>query len=411
MDTPTTVPAPAAGPVKVWNRMRHWVLAHTVDDFYQGLIPAAIPFFVLERGHSYVAASGLALAAALGSSLPQPLLGVLVDRRPLLWLAPAGLLVAGAGAGLAGLAPVYPVVWLLILISGIGIAAFHPAAGRDARRAAGDSTVAMSLFAAGGSVGFFLAPALATPLLSALGIEATALFVPPAVLMAFVLWRHQTRRTAHLPAARITADRDRWGPFLVLTVVAVVRSVLFLGMNTFIALYWIGYLGADRVLGGIALTTFLVGGVVGTVCGGRIADRIGMRATVRLGGAVAVPALVALRLCGDPRLALVLVALAGVAANLPFAVLVKLGQDYLPARPGTAAGVTLGIAVSAGGLFMPVLGDIADRHGPQAALTALCVVPAVAAALAFALPPTDGTDHRGRRPHRGADTPDPGIPG
>lgn len=411
MDTPTTAPAPAAGAVQVWNRMRHWVVAHAVDDFYQGLIPASIPFFVLERGYSYVAASGLALAAALGSSLPQPLLGVLADRRPVLWLAPAGLLVAGAGAGLAGLAPAYPVVWLLILVSGIGIAAFHPAAGRDARRAAGDSTVAMSLFAAGGSVGFFLAPALATPLLSALGIGATALFVPPAVLTAFVLWRHQTRRTAHLPTADITTGRDRWGPFLVLTVVAVVRSVLFLGMNTFIALYWIGYLGADRVLGGVALTTFLVGGVVGTVSGGRIADRIGMRATVRLGGAVAVPALVALRLCGDPRLALVLVALAGVAANLPFAVLVKLGQDYLPARPGTAAGVTLGIAVSAGGLFMPVLGGIADRHGPQAVLTVLCVVPALAAALAFALPPADGADHRGRRPRRGADAPGPGIPG
>ncbi|MFI2334538.1 MFS transporter [Nocardia rhamnosiphila] len=391
--------------------MRHWVVAHAVDDFYQGLIPASIPFFVLERGYSYVAASGLALAAALGSSLPQPLLGVLADRRPVLWLAPAGLLVAGAGAGLAGLAPAYPVVWLLILVSGIGIAAFHPAAGRDARRAAGDSTVAMSLFAAGGSVGFFLAPALATPLLSALGIGATALFVPPAVLTAFVLWRHQTRRTAHLPTADITTGRDRWGPFLVLTVVAVVRSVLFLGLNTFIALYWIGYLGADRVLGGVALTTFLVGGVVGTVSGGRIADRIGMRATVRLGGAVAVPALVALRLCGDARLALVLVALAGVAVNLPFAVLVKLGQDYLPARPGTAAGVTLGIAVSAGGLFMPVLGGIADRHGPQAVLTVLCVVPALAAALAFALPPADGADHRGRRPRRGADAPGPGIPG
>ncbi|MGV9638308.1 MFS transporter [Nocardia rhamnosiphila] len=391
--------------------MRHWVVAHAVDDFYQGLIPASIPFFVLERGYSYVAASGLALAAALGSSLPQPLLGVLADRRPVLWLAPAGLLVAGAGAGLAGLAPAYPVVWLLILVSGIGIAAFHPAAGRDARRAAGDSTVAMSLFAAGGSVGFFLAPALATPLLSALGIGATALFVPPAVLTAFVLWRHQTRRTAHLPTADITTGRDRWGPFLVLTVVAVVRSVLFLGLNTFIALYWIGYLGADRVLGGVALTTFLVGGVVGTVSGGRIEDRIGMRATVRLGGAVAVPALVALRLCGDARLALVLVALAGVAVNLPFAVLVKLGQDYLPARPGTAAGVTLGIAVSAGGLFMPVLGGIADRHGPQAVLTVLCVVPALAAALAFALPPADGADHRGRRPRRGADAPGPGIPG
>src|SRR5260370_131325 len=30
---------------------------------------------------------------------------------------------------------------------------------------------------------------------------------------------------------------------------------------------------------------------------------------------------------------------------MPFAVLVKLGQDYLPTRPGTAAGITLGLGV------------------------------------------------------------------
>ncbi|GGL38189.1 MFS transporter [Nocardia jinanensis] len=369
--------------------MRQWFFAHAVDDFYQGLVPASIPFFVLERGYSYVAASGLALAAALGSSLPQPLLGVLVDRRPLRWMAPAGLLVAGAGAGLAGPAPAYPIVWSLILLSGIGIAAFHPAAGRDARVAAGDSTVAMSLFAAGGSVGFFLAPALATPLLATLGVGATALFIPPAVLMAFVLWRHQSRLGSHPPAAIAAVGRDRWGPFLLLTVVAIIRSVVFLGMNTFIALYWIGYLGAGGVMGGVALTAFLVGGVAGTLAGGRIADRIGMRATIQFGGLVAVPVLVALRLSADPRLAVALVAVAGVAVNMPFAVLVKLGQDYLPTRPGTAAGVTLGIAVSAGGLFMPVLGGLADRHGPEAALTALCVVPAAAAALALLLPPPD----------------------
>lgn len=184
-----------------WKRMRYWMVAHTVDDFYQGLVPASIPFFVLERHYSYVAASGLALAATLGSSLPQPILGVLADRWRLLWLAPAGLAVAGVGAGLAGLAPAYWLVWTLLLVSGLGIAAFHPAAGRDARRDAGHSASAMSLFAAGGSVGFFLAPALATPALVAYGVEATALFIPPAVLMGFVLWRYQLRRTARVRAA------------------------------------------------------------------------------------------------------------------------------------------------------------------------------------------------------------------
>lgn len=383
----TSIDIPAAQrPRSAWNRIRHWAIAHAVDDFYQGLVPASIPFFVLERGYGYLAASGLVLAATLGSSLPQPFLGFLVDRWRLLWLAPAGLLLAGIGAGAAGQAPNYLLVWTLLLISGIGIAAFHPAAGRDARRDAGNSATAMSVFAAGGSVGFFLAPALVTPALLAFGVGATALFVPPAVVTAFVLWRHQVRQAASAACAPVSMGQDRWSPFLVLTAVAVVRSVVFAALITFLALYWVEQLRSTPALGGAALTALLVGGVAGTLVGGRLADRIGAVRVVRIGSAAAVPALIALRGVPNPLPGLLCAALAGMAVNVPFAVLVRLGQDYLPSRPGTAAGVTLGLAVSAGGLLLPAFGALADRLGPQAVLTVLCAVPLVAALLGLLLP-------------------------
>ncbi len=79
-----------------------------------------------------------------------------------------------------------------------------------------------------------------------------------------------------------------------------------------------------------------------------------------------------------------------VVANIPLAVLIKLGQDYLPSRPGTAAGVTLGLAVSAGGLFQPVLGVIADHHGPRGTFVTLAFMPLVAIALsAYLRPPAN----------------------
>ena len=40
-----------------------------------------------------------------------------------------------------------------------------------------------------------------------------------------------------------------------------------------------------------------------------------------------------------------------------------LGQEFLPNRMGLASGVTLGLAVSLGGAFSPVMGAIADAHG------------------------------------------------
>jgi FSR family fosmidomycin resistance protein-like MFS transporter len=365
--------------------MRVWAAAHAVDDFYQGLVPAAIPYFVLERHFSYVGASGLALAATLGSALPQLLVGVLADRRRLPWMAPLGISLAGTGAGLSGLVSAYPLVFALLLLSGTGIAMFHPPAGRDARQAAGGSATAMSYFAAGGSVGFFMGPALVTPALDNLGLGGTALFIPPAVLMGFVLLRRHGRARGPASARVQHCGRDRVGLFAVLAGAEVVRSTISFGLNTFISLYWIRHLGASSALGGLALTLELAGGVIGTLLGGRIADRFGMARTVQAGNVALLPALLTLMACHNKYAALPLVLTAGLITNVPFAVLVKLGQDYLPTRPGTAAGVTLGLAVSAGGLFMPLLGLVAEHHGPQGAIFVLAVVPVIAILVSAAL--------------------------
>jgi FSR family fosmidomycin resistance protein-like MFS transporter len=171
----------------------------------------------------------------------------------------------------------------------------------------------------------------------------------------------------------------------VLTAIEVVRSVTFFGINTFIELYWLRELHTGRALAGTALACFLGGGVLGTLLGGRIADRIGMVRTVQLGAALVVPLLVGLRLTPGGVLPLPFALLSGAALSIPFAVLVKLGQDYLPSRPGTAAGVTLGLSVSIGGLISPAFGVLADAHGPQAVLAVICAVPVVALVLGLFL--------------------------
>ena len=48
---------------------------------------------------------------------------------------------------------------------------------------------------------------------------------------------------------------------------------------------------------------------------------------------------------------------------MPTSVLVVLGQEYLPHRVGVASGVTLGLAVSVGGMCAPFLGRLADWQG------------------------------------------------
>ena len=63
-----------------------------------------------------------------------------------------------------------------------------------------------------------------------------------------------------------------------------------------------------------------------------------------------------------------------------------MGQEYLPNRVGTASGVTLGLAVTAGGLAAPLLGLVADRWGLAAPLLVVSAIPLLAVAIALTLP-------------------------
>ncbi|HEX2986846.1 MAG TPA: hypothetical protein VHS06_01565 [Chloroflexota bacterium] len=76
----------------------------------------------------------------------------------------------------------------------------------------------------------------------------------------------------------------------------------------------------------------------------------------------------------------------GLMYYAPFSAIVVLGQQYLPNRVGFASGVTLGLAVSVGGIVAPFLGRWADLHGVQSALLCVAALPVLCALIAFTLP-------------------------
>jgi FSR family fosmidomycin resistance protein-like MFS transporter len=66
--------------------------------------------------------------------------------------------------------------------------------------------------------------------------------------------------------------------------------------------------------------------------------------------------------------------------------MVTLGQEYLPERVGLASGVTLGLAVTVGGVAAPILGSVIDRHGFAAAFTIAAVLALAGGGVAALLP-------------------------
>ena len=160
-------------------------VGHMMADSCQGAVPALLPFLVSQRGYSYAAASGLILAATVSSSVIQPIFGHYSDRRSLVGLIPLGPVVAGIGIALVGIAPSYLLTFLAVVLSGLGVAAFHPEGSRFANYVSGRKRASgMSFFGLGGNIGFALGPVIVTPLVLAFGLSGTLFMVIPGALVA-----------------------------------------------------------------------------------------------------------------------------------------------------------------------------------------------------------------------------------
>ncbi len=377
------------------DRLGLWALTatHAANDFYIGAVAALLPFFVLQADYSYAAVAGITLAATALSSVAQPMFGYLGDRYGMRWMSLAGLLTAGAGIALSGiLADSYAAVWIVVAISGIGVAAYHPAATMEARELGGGTSGSMSLFSVGGNVGTALAPAAVILVVGTFGLSGSGLLIIPAVVLGLVYaltsWRHLFSQT--VPVERATAATqasipDDWRAFAWLTAVLATWSVAYVGTSTFISLYSIQRFDVTAGFASIALSVFPAAGAVGTLAGGWLADRFGRLRIVRTGYLLAAVSTIAIVLAPAPVVVILATAVLGTSLFLPFAAQITLSHSYLPNRIGVASGVTLGLTLSLGGLVSPLLGSIADQTSVQAVFMIVAVLLLAGFALSFVL--------------------------
>ncbi len=361
---------------------------HACVDVYQGAVASLIPFFVAERAYTYAAASGIVLAASLLSSVAQPVFGALADRWALPWLLPASTILGGLGIALSGLNGSYALTLVFAAVSGIGVAAYHPEAARVARLASRGSHSAMSWFSLGGNIGFAVAPLLVTAVVATGGLRLSPLLVVPALAGSVLclpvlraLANEARTGSATAPVVRIDDKRS----FVKLSLAVVCRSIAFIGLSTFIAFYAQQRTGGGTAAGTVALFVLYLGGAVGSVLGGGLADRWDRVTVVRGSYLMTIAAIAGVVFVPGPAIYLFL-ALTSVGLYVPFSLQITLGQDYLPTRVGTASGITLGLTVSIGGLASPIIGGIADATSLQTALAPLILLPALSWLLFRTLP-------------------------
>jgi FSR family fosmidomycin resistance protein-like MFS transporter len=351
-----------------------------------------LPYLKDALNLSYAATGMIVLAANTTSSLIQPLFGYLADRTARRWILPVSVLLSAVGLGFLGLAPSYGAVLVLVMITGLGVASYHPEGYRTATAVAGDRrATGVSIFSTGGNIGIALGPPLLTALLTTYGLSGSLGMLVPGLLVAALFTAALPRLSAPAPAvararARAAGAQTMVGAMALLILVVAIRSWTQLGFTTFMPFYWTSVLHGDPRLTGTLLAVFLGSGAIGTLVVGPVADRIGVRRYVVGVFVLAIPlALGFLFVSGGP-LVFVLLALLGFVLVSTFTVSVVLGQSYLPKHPGMASGLIVGFAIGAGGLGASVLGWVADHWGLTSALAISAVMPMLAFVVALFLP-------------------------
>ena len=360
---------------------------HGAVDFASGAVPALLPFLAERFDLSYTLTALLMLSATVSSSLVQPLFGLLSDRRGAMWLLPAGVLVAGAGIAVTGVAPSYGLVLAAVFVTGLGIAAYHPEGATFAAYASGHRRASgMSLFNVGGNTGYALGPIIITPIVLWLGLSGTMVAALPVLVvgMAIILVLPYLRDLRPTAASRAVAGEDRPRAMAVLIGVILLRTTTWFGLITFVPL-WVVSLGHSKADGNRLLSLMLVAGVAGALVLGPVADRIGLRRTL-LATTVVLPPLVLTFVYVGGIAGAVALMLVGACVVGTFGVVMVLSQLYLPRHVALASGLNVGLAVGLGGVAAVALGAVADAVDLETALTICAVTPVFASLLCLFLP-------------------------
>ncbi len=366
-----------------------WKVAstHVVVDAYTNIYAPLLPLLMPALGLSYAAAGTLAMSFQMANSVSQLGFGALADRWRPKALVMTGPLVAVTMLSLVGTATSPLMLGVILVLGGLGGAAFHPpAAALVYRMADHRKGLAMSAHLSGGSLGFSFAPVLFAPFIASMGLAWSPLImIPGLVALSFTL-----RRVPEMPLPpvheRSTLEtlRPAAVPLALLYFTIVLRTVTTYGFMTF-APPLLTEQGFTIGEASTAVSLYLFACGVGGFVGGPLADRYGARRVIVWSLVAAVPFMAM-----APRLSPIgftaLLAVGGLLLQSTLPISVTFAQTFVKGGAATVSSLMMGFAWGMGSLFVPLIGASADRFGIAPTLVVLAFVPLLAAGLAWRLP-------------------------
>ncbi len=366
-----------------------WKVAstHIVVDAYTNIYAPMLPLLIPHLGLSLATAGTLAMCFQLANSVSQLAFGALADRwRPRVLLI-AGPLLAVIVLSQIGLATTPLQLGAILVLGGLGGAAFHPpAAALVYKMADHRKGLAMSAHLSGGSLGFAAAPVLFAPFIASMGLGYSPLImIPGLIALAFTLRQtpEMTRPKSHERSTWATL-RPAATPLSLLYFTIVLRTATTYGFMTFTPTL-LTQQGFTIGEASSAVSLYLFASGIGGFLGGPLADRIGARTVILWSLIIAVPFMaVAPHL--PPLGFTAMLAIGGLLLQSTLPISVTFAQTFVKGGAATVSSLMMGFAWGMGSLTVPLIGMGADRFGIQPTLAVVAFIPLLAAALAWQLP-------------------------
>lgn len=367
------------------------MVAHLCDDLNQGALVAVIPFLVLHNGYSYAEVTALLLASNAASAIIQPLFGWLGDKKPRPWLMALGIFLAGIGMAGVGVLPSYPLIMASAMLSGIGVAMFHPEGGRLGNLTAGEQKgKGMSIFAVGGKLGFTFGPLVATAAITLWGLPGTLVFIIPSTLCtAVLLSQNKALLGFSNPDKGSSADnlyKDNWVGFGFVMGAISCRSIMYYAFLSFIPLFLVYNLGQEEAFASSVISLFALVCAVGTIASGWAGQALGAKKLIIVSYACVAVEVIIFAFNGSLIIALVLIALLALTCDISYPSAVAMGQSFVPHHLGMASGLSFGVMVCIGGLMTPVFGLIGDYFGLQVVMLCVTAIAILGIAITLFIP-------------------------
>lgn len=367
------------------------MVAHLCDDLNQGALVAVIPFLVLHNGYSYAEVTALLLASNAASAIIQPLFGWLGDKKPRPWLMALGIFLAGIGMAGVGVLPSYPLIMASAMLSGIGVAMFHPEGGRLGNLTAGEQKgKGMSIFAVGGKLGFTFGPLVATAAITLWGLPGTLVFIIPSTLCtAVLLSQNKALLGFSNPDKGSSADnlyKDNWVGFGFVMGAISCRSIMYYAFLSFIPLFLVYNLGQEEAFASSVISLFALVCAVGTIASGWAGQALGAKKLIIVSYACVAVEVIIFAFNGSLIIALVLTALLALTCDISYPSAVAMGQSFVPHHLGMASGLSFGVMVCIGGLMTPVFGLIGDYFGLQVVMLCVTAIAILGIAITLFIP-------------------------